>query len=122
MNTEKPKAVENTEAKPGCAPVIGSAAVERPKPTIEELERILASGEKPAIEIQPDGSIKAIPQAGKMTAILDAAVELCAFCRTNGYPAEGTPNFFKLTELVDRLDTTLRREHLIAQVLTPTHY
>lgn len=32
------------------------------RPTIEELERILASGENPDIEIQPDGSIRAVPQ------------------------------------------------------------
>lgn len=33
----------------------------QPKPSIEELERILASGEIPDIEIQPDGSIRAVP-------------------------------------------------------------
>ena len=119
MNKETSNA-EGTPAVAGAA--ICSAAAQKPRPTIEELERILASGEKPAIEIQPDGSIKAIPQAGKMTAILDAAVELVAFCRTNGYPKEGTPQFFTLTEMVDRLDTALRSEHLIAQKLTPTHY
>jgi len=32
------------------------------KPSIEELERILASGEPLDIEIQPDGSIKAVPE------------------------------------------------------------
>lgn len=32
-----------------------------PKVTIEELERILSSGERPDIEIQPDGSIRAVP-------------------------------------------------------------
>jgi Uma2 family endonuclease len=32
------------------------------RPTIEELERILASGEEPDIEIQSDGSIRAVPK------------------------------------------------------------
>lgn len=32
------------------------------KPTIEELERILSSGEQLDIEIQPDGSIRAVPK------------------------------------------------------------
>lgn len=32
------------------------------RPTIEELERILSSGEQPDIEIQPDGSIRAVPK------------------------------------------------------------
>lgn len=31
-------------------------------PSIEELEAILRSGEQPDIEIQPDGSILAVPQ------------------------------------------------------------
>lgn len=31
------------------------------RPTIEELERMLASNEPLDIEIQPDGSIKAVP-------------------------------------------------------------
>jgi hypothetical protein len=55
-------ATPKPEAKPDCAPVTCSAAVEKPKPTIEELERILASGEPLDIEIQPDGSIKAVPK------------------------------------------------------------
>lgn len=36
--------------------------VERTRLTIEELERMLASGEPLEIEIQPDGSIKSVPQ------------------------------------------------------------
>jgi len=32
-----------------------------PRPTIEELERILASGERLKIALQPDGSIRAVP-------------------------------------------------------------
>lgn len=32
------------------------------RPTIEELERMLASNEPLDIEIQPDGSIRAVPE------------------------------------------------------------
>lgn len=32
------------------------------KPSIEEVERILASGEPLEIEIQPDGSIRSVPK------------------------------------------------------------
>lgn len=32
------------------------------KPTIEELERMLANNEPLDIEIQPDGSIRAVPE------------------------------------------------------------
>lgn len=32
------------------------------KPTIEELERMLASNEPIDIEIQPDGSVRAVPK------------------------------------------------------------
>ena len=42
-------------------PATGSATVERPRPTIEELERMLASGEPLKIALQPDGSIRAVP-------------------------------------------------------------
>lgn len=35
---------------------------EIPRPTIEELERMLASGEELDIEIQPDGSIRSVPK------------------------------------------------------------
>lgn len=38
------------------------------KPTIEDLERILASGENPDIEIQPDGSIRAVPKGTAVNA------------------------------------------------------
>jgi hypothetical protein len=88
------------------------------RPTIEELEEIL-SGKAGKWEIQfnPDGSLTTKPMN---TSVVDAAVELCAFCRMNGYPKEMTPEFQKLTELVDRLDTALRRGGLIAQNLTPT--
>lgn len=41
---------------------------ERPKPTIEELEKILSSGEKPDIEIQPNGSIRAVPRGTAVNA------------------------------------------------------
>ncbi len=41
--------------------------------------------------------------------LVDAAVELCAFCRVGPYPKENTPEFFKLTELVDKLDTEVRK-------------
>jgi hypothetical protein len=39
-----------------------------PKPTIEELEKMLASGEPLDIEIQPDGSIKAVPKGTAVNA------------------------------------------------------
>lgn len=32
------------------------------KPSIEELERMLSSGEPLDLEIQPDGSIRAVPE------------------------------------------------------------
>lgn len=35
---------------------------EQPRPTIEELERMLASNEPLDIEVQPDGSIRAVLQ------------------------------------------------------------
>lgn len=35
---------------------------EHPRPTIEELERMLASNEPLDIEIQPDGSIRSVPK------------------------------------------------------------
>lgn len=41
------------------------AGIERPRPTIEELERLLQSGKDMDIEIQPDGSIKAVPLGTK---------------------------------------------------------
>ena len=41
--------------------------------------------------------------------LVDAAVELCVFCRISPYPKENTPEFFKLTELVDKLDTEVRK-------------
>jgi hypothetical protein len=38
----------------------------QPKPTtIEDIERILASDDEPDIEIQPDGSIRAVPKGTK---------------------------------------------------------
>ena len=46
---------------PPLPPATGSATVEMPRPTIEELERILASGERLKIALQPDGSIRAVP-------------------------------------------------------------
>lgn len=39
-----------------------------PKPTVEELERILASGEPLDIEIQPDGSIRSVPKGTAVNA------------------------------------------------------
>ena len=36
--------------------------VKRSRPTIEELEEILASDESLDIEVQPDGSIRTVPQ------------------------------------------------------------
>lgn len=48
---------------PAVAPVLKNMdSNERPRPTIEELEAILASGEKLDIEIMPDGSIRAVPE------------------------------------------------------------
>lgn len=41
---------------------------EKPTITIEELERILASGDSPDIEIQPDGSILAVPKGTAVNA------------------------------------------------------
>ena len=41
--------------------------------------------------------------------LVDAAVDLCVFCRIGPYPKENTPEFMKLTELVDRLDTEVRK-------------
>lgn len=88
------------------------------RPTIEELEAILSGKEgKYEIQFNPDGSLTTKPVN---ISVVDAAVELCAFCRMHGYPKEGTPDFFKLTEMVDKLDTALRRGGLIAQNLSPT--
>jgi len=40
---------------------------------------------------------------------MDAAVELITFCRHNNYPKENTIEFMKLTNLVDILDTEVRK-------------
>lgn len=40
-----------------------------PRPTIEELERMLASSEPLDIEIQPDGSIKAVEKGTAKNAV-----------------------------------------------------
>jgi hypothetical protein len=40
----------------------------KPLPTIEELERILSSPEEKEIEILPDGSIHAVPKGTKQDA------------------------------------------------------
>lgn len=40
---------------------------------------------------------------------VDAAVELVSFCRTTPYPEMGSPEFIKLTELMDSLDTQVRK-------------
>jgi len=40
----------------------------KPRPTIEELERILASGEPLDIQIQPDGSVVAVPKGTAVNA------------------------------------------------------
>lgn len=45
----------------------------------------------------------------RLAAMHDAVVELCAFCKQNGFPEKLTPEFFRLTELVDKLDTAERR-------------
>jgi len=50
---------ETAEGGGSCAPLGGSAA-SMPRPTIEELERMLASGEPLKIQLQPDGSLKAV--------------------------------------------------------------
>ena len=49
------------------------------------------------------------------SSIIRAAVELCAFTRTHVFPREGTDNFFRLIDLIDKLDTSLRAENLMAQ-------
>ena len=54
--------VEQPKREASLAAPTGYAAGERQAPTIEELERILASGEPLDIEIQPDGSIRAVPK------------------------------------------------------------
>jgi len=41
---------------------------ERPRPTIAELEAILDDPEEMDIEIQPDGSIRAVPKGTKQDA------------------------------------------------------
>jgi hypothetical protein len=41
-------------------------------------------------------------------AFVDAAVELAVYCRTTPYPQMDTPEFHKLTQLVDALDTEVR--------------
>ena len=40
--------------------------------------------------------------------IVDSAVEVVAFVKSHKYPKEMTPEFFKLTELMDQLETSLR--------------
>ncbi len=68
------------------------------------------------LDSQPDTS--ALVEAQTMP-VVDAAILVCAFCKMNGYPKEGTEQFFKLTELVDKLDTALRiwRKGLLAKKL-----
>jgi hypothetical protein len=43
-------------------------ADERPRPTIEELERMLASKEELDIQLNPDGSISAVPKGTAVNA------------------------------------------------------
>jgi hypothetical protein len=52
------------------------------------------------------------------TSIIDAAVELCVFCKTHGYPSFPSDNFFILTDLIDKLDTALRKNGLMPEQLT----
>lgn len=40
---------------------------------------------------------------------VDAAVELTSFCRTSSYPEIGFSEFIKLIELIDALDTQVRK-------------
>lgn len=40
---------------------------------------------------------------------VDAAVELTSFCRTSSYPEIGSSEFIKLIELIDALDTQVRK-------------
>jgi len=57
--------------------------------------------------------------ADRRDAIADAAAELCSFTRLNEYPEKMTPEFFRLTELLDRLNTELARAGIIAKTLSP---
>jgi hypothetical protein len=41
--------------------------------------------------------------------ILDAAVELSAFCKSHDYPDKGSADFNELTRLVDRQDSAIRK-------------
>ena len=45
--------------------------------------------------------------------IISAAIELCSFCKSNEYPKFPSPEFCKLTEFIDKLDTALRTQGLM---------
>lgn len=51
-----------------------------------------------------------------VTDIINAAKELIKFTKMNEYPEKCTPEFVRLTELLDKLDTELRRYETPAPV------
>lgn len=51
-----------------------------------------------------------------LTPIVDAAVDLCAFSKTNGYPTNGSVAFYRMGELLDRLETELSKLRLFSTV------
>lgn len=48
-----------------------------------------------------------------MDELKDIAVELYVFVKIHDYPVEGTPNFFELTRLFDKLETTLKKLNIV---------
>lgn len=44
-------------------------------------------------------------------AIIDAAIEVATFSKTNPYPQEGTPRFFEFAEILDALSNAIQAEY-----------
>ncbi len=82
-------------AIPPLPPATGSAAVKRP--TIEELERMLASSEPLKIALQPDGSIRAVPDT---TAEVVSWAQCVLTALNVGDVKSGSPLHLKLREVM----------------------
>lgn len=50
---------------------------------------------------------------GMGKSIIDAALELVLYVKTHEYPKEGTDKFFRLTQLLDQLETSLRKAGIL---------
>ena len=82
-----------------------------PRPTIEELERILASNASLKIEIQPDGSIRAVPSDAAKRAVVAVLQELRG--------RKGFSHWWDDIRADDQSDIIKCAEEQVARVLQP---